>query len=147
MGEPMAMDGGTAGFEQSDHHPLAGQSQYSPPSQTPVSDSPASIQGRAGDLAASLIQRIKACVIPGKKDEVSRLLRELREFAASTTMSAAASSRTSRTSFSDDDPVTIGQLKANLQETFQQPAAAAQAGLIMVSFADNLNLLAFSKDI
>ena len=55
---------------------------------------------------------------------MSRLLRELREFAASTTMSAAASSRTSRTSFSDDDPVTIGQLKAILQETFQQPAAA-----------------------
>jgi hypothetical protein len=74
----MAMDGGVAGLEQSDHHPLAGRSQYSPPSQTQASDSPASIQGGAGDLAASLIQHIEACVIPGKKDEVSRLLHELR---------------------------------------------------------------------
>lgn len=122
----MTMDGGIAGLEQSDDHPLAGQSQYSPPPQKQASDSPASIQGGASDLAASLIQRIKACVIPGKEDEVLRLLRELREFDASqsTTTSTATSQQTSRTSFSDNDPVTIGQLKAILQETLQKPVVA-----------------------
>jgi hypothetical protein len=118
----MAMDSGIAGLEQSDHHPLAGRSQYSPPLQTQVSDSLASTQGGAGDLAASLIQRIEACVIPGKKDEVSRLLCELREFDASTSTTTTTSS--TATSLSDDDPVTIGQLKAILQETFPKPAVA-----------------------
>jgi hypothetical protein len=121
----MAMDGGIAGLEQSQHHPLAGRSQYSPPSQTQANDSLASSPGDDGDLAASLIQRIKACVIPGKEDEVSRLLRELRVIVATeTTTSAATSLQTSRTSFSDDDPVTIGQLKTILRETLQKPAVA-----------------------
>jgi hypothetical protein len=79
MGEPMAMDGGTAGLEQSDHHPLAGQSQYPPPLQTQASESPVCSQGDASDLTESIIQRIVACVIPGKKDEVSRLVRDLRD--------------------------------------------------------------------
>jgi hypothetical protein len=74
MGEPMAMDGGIAGLEQSDYHPLAGQSQYSPPILTLVSEPPVSSQGVASDLAENIIQSIIACIIPGKKDEVSRLL-------------------------------------------------------------------------
>ena len=117
MGEPMAMDGGTAGLEQSDHHPLAGQSQYSPPLQTQASESPVCSQGDASDLTESIIQRIVACVIPGKKDEVSCLVRDLRDAAAAVATSAVMSLQTSRTSFSDDDPVTIGQLKTILQET------------------------------
>ena len=128
MAEPMAMDGGIAGLEQSQHHPLAGRSQFNPPSpptQTQASDPPASIQGDDGDPAASILQSIKACVIPGKEDEVSRLIRELRVIVATAaTTTAATSPRTSRTSFSDDDPVTIGQLKTILQETLQKPAAA-----------------------
>ena len=55
MGEPMAMDGGTAGLEQSDHHPLAGQSQYPPPLQTQASESPVCSQGDASDLTESII--------------------------------------------------------------------------------------------
>jgi hypothetical protein len=126
MGEPMAMDGGVAGLEQSDHHPLAGQSQYPPPLQAPVSEPPTSSQGGAGDLASSIIQSIVACVIPGKKDEVSRLLSELREIDASTiaATTTATSPRTSRTSVSDDNPVTIGQLRTILQEAFQKTAPA-----------------------
>ncbi len=128
MAEPMAMDGGIAGLEQSQHHPLAGRSQFnppSPPSQTQASDSPASNQGGNGDPAESILQSIRACVIPGKEDEVSRLIRELRVIVATAaTTTAATSPRTSRTSFSDDDPVTIGQLKTILQETLQKPAAA-----------------------
>jgi hypothetical protein len=124
----MAMDGGIAGLEQSQHHPLAGRSQFNPPSlhsQTQASESLASVQGDEGDQAASLIQSIKACVIPGKEDEVSRLLRELRVIVATAaTTSAATSLQTSRTSFSDDDPVTIGQLKSILQEALQKPATA-----------------------
>ena len=110
MGEPMAMDSSIAGLEQSDHHPLTGRSQYSPPLQTQVSDSLASTQGGAGDLAASLIQHIEACVILGKKDKVSRLLYELHEFDVSTSTTTTTSSAV--TSLSDNDPVTIGQLKA-----------------------------------
>ena len=124
MGEPMAMDGGTAGLEQSDHHPLAGQSQYPPPLQTQASESPVCSQGDASDLTESIIQRIVACVIPGKKDEVSRLVRDLRDAVAAAATSAATSLQTSRTSFSDDDPVTIGQLKTILQETLQKPVQA-----------------------
>ena len=81
----MAMDSGIAGLEQSQHHPLAGRSQFNLPSpltQTQASDSPVSIQGDDGDLAASILQSIKACVILGKEDEVSRLLRELRVIVA-----------------------------------------------------------------
>jgi hypothetical protein len=118
MAEPMAMDGGIAGLEQSQHHPLAGRSQFnppSPPSQTQASDSPASNQGGDGDPAESILQSIRACVIPSKEDEVSRLIRELRVIVATAaTTTAATSPRTSRTSFSDDDPVTIGQLKTIL---------------------------------
>ena len=122
MGEPMAMDGGVAGLDQSDHHPLAGRSQYPPPLQTPASEPPTSSQGGTGDLASTIIQSIIACVIPGKTDEVTRLLQELREVDASTaTTTAATSLRTSRTSVSDNDPVTIGQLKAILQETLLKP--------------------------
>jgi hypothetical protein len=124
----MAMDGGIAGLEQSQHHPLAGRSQFNPPSlysQTQASEFLASVQGDDGDQAASLIQSIKACVIPGKEDEVSRLLRELRVIVATAaTTSAATSLQTSRTSFSDDDPVAIGQLKSILQEALQKPATA-----------------------
>ena len=115
----MAMDGGVAGLDQSDHHPLAGRSQYPPPLQTPASEPPTSSQGGTGDLASTIIQSIIACVIPGKKDEVTRLVRDLRAAdATAAATSAATSPRTSRTSFSDDDPVTIGQLKTILQETF-----------------------------
>ena len=113
----MVIDGGTAGLEQSDHHPLAGQSQYPPPLQTQASESPVCSQGDASDLTESIIQRIVACVIPGKKDEVSRLVRDLRDAVAAAATSTATSLQTSRTSFSDDDPVTIGQLKTILQET------------------------------
>ena len=61
-------------------------------------------------------------MIPGKTDEVTRLLQELREVDASkATTTAATSLRTSRTSVSDNDPVTIGQLKAILQETLLKP--------------------------
>jgi hypothetical protein len=56
---------------------------------------------------------------------VTRLVRDLRAAdATAAATSAATSPRTSRTSFSDDDPVTIGQLKTILQETFQKPAVA-----------------------
>ena len=135
MGEPMVTDGGRAGLEQSQHHPLAGRSQYSQTPQSQPSDSPASTQGDGGDPTATTIQSIMACVIPGKADEVTRLIRELRALdeatattsAATTsaaTTSAATTRRTSRTSVTDDDPVTIGQLRAILQETLQRPIAA-----------------------
>src|ERR1700716_1600029 len=72
MGEPTVTDGGCAGLEQSQHHPLAGRSQYSPTPQLQASDSPGSSSSGEDDLTESLIQRIKACVIPGKVDEVTR---------------------------------------------------------------------------
>jgi hypothetical protein len=127
MGEPMAMDGGIPGLNQSQHHPLAGQSQFAPIPQTQTSDTPASTQGDVGDLTTPLIQRIQACVIPGKEDEVSRLLRDLRDVVATTTttaVTAATAAITPRSLPSDSDPVTIGQLKTILQETLQRPAAA-----------------------
>jgi hypothetical protein len=129
MAEPMAMDSGIAGLEQSQHHPLAGRSQFNPVSPTPLieaSEPPASPQGDAGDPTESVIQSLKACVIPGKMDEASRLIRVLRDMFASTTTtsSVATSLRTSRTSFSEDDPVTIGQLKSILQEALQKPTLA-----------------------
>jgi hypothetical protein len=130
----MAMDGGSAGLNQSQHHPLAGQSQFPPVPQTQTSETLASIQGDDGDPTESLIQRIKACVIPGKEDEVSRLLRDLRD-AVATTTTTTTSPRTSRTSFSDDDPVTIGQLKSILQETLQRPVAATLQTLQRPSYA------------
>ena len=127
MGEPMVTDGGCAGLEQSQHHPLAGRSQYSPTPQRQPSDSPASSSSGKDDPTESLIQRIKACVIPGKVDEVTRLLRDLVATAAttSTATSAATSPRTPGTPISDDDPVTIGQLKVILQEALQKPVAAS----------------------
>ena len=123
----MVTDGGCAGLEQSQHHPLAGRSQYSPIPQLQASDSPASSSSGEDDLTESLIQRIKACVIPGKVDEVTRLLRDLVATAAttSTATSAATSPRTPGTPISDDDPVTIGQLKVILQEALQKPVAAS----------------------
>lgn len=125
MGEPMAMDGGIPGLNQSQHHPLAGQSQFAPVPQTQTSETPASTQGDVGDPTASLIQRIQACVIPGKEDEVSRLLRDLRDAVVATaTASTNTATTTPRTSFSDNDPVTIGQLKTILQETLQRPVTA-----------------------
>jgi hypothetical protein len=121
----MAMDGGIAGLEQSQYHPLARRSQYSLPTQQQANDSLASSQGGSSDLAVSLIYSIKACIILGKEDKVLRLLCELRELDVSTvTVSAATFSQTSRTSFSDNDPVTISQLKAILQETLQKPVVA-----------------------
>jgi hypothetical protein len=120
----MAIDSGIAGLKQSDYYPLAGQSQYSPPLQTQASESLVYSQGDASDLTESIIQRIVACVIPGKKDKVSRLVRDLRDAAAAAATSAAISLRTSRTSFSDDNPITISQLKTILQETLQKPVQA-----------------------
>jgi hypothetical protein len=112
----MAMDGGVTGLEQSDHHPLIGQSQYPPPLQVLVSEPPTSSQGGAGDLVLSIIQSIVACVIPGKKDKVLCLLSELREVDTSTiaVTTIVISLRTSRTSVSDDNPVTISQLRTIL---------------------------------
>ena len=118
----MAMDGGVAGLDQSNHHPLTGRSQYPPPLQTLASEPPTSSQGGTSDLALTIIQSIIACVILGKTDKVTRLLQELRKVNASTaTTTAATSLWTSRTSVSDNDPVTISQLKAILQETLLKP--------------------------
>ena len=125
MGEPMVTDGGCAGLEQSQHHPLAGRSQYSPTPQRQPSDSPASSSSGKDDPTNPLIQRIKACVIPGKVDEVTRLLRDLVAAAASAASSTATSLRTPGTPISDDDPVTIGQLKVILQEALQKPVPAS----------------------
>ena len=122
MGEPMVTDGGRAGLEQSQHHPLAGRSQYSQTPQLQAGESLASSGSSEGDQTESIIQCIKACVIPGKVDEVTRLLRDL--ITATATTSAATNPQTLGTPQSDNDPVTIGQLKAILQETFQKPAAA-----------------------
>ena len=123
MGEPMVTDSGRAGLDQSQHHPLAGRSQYSQTPQQEPSDSPASSSDGTDDPTEPLIQRIKACVIPGKADEVTRLLRDL-VTAAAATACTATSPRTPKTPISDDEPVTIGQLKAILQETLQKPVAA-----------------------
>jgi hypothetical protein len=64
-------------------------------------------------------------VIPGKVDEVTRLLRDLVAEAASAASSTATSLRTPGTPISDDDPVTIGQLKVILQEALQKPVPAS----------------------
>jgi hypothetical protein len=61
-------------------------------------------------------------MIPGKKDKVSRLLYKLYEFDVSILIIITTSS--TATSLSDDDLVTISQLKAILQETFLKPAVA-----------------------
>jgi hypothetical protein len=95
MAEPMVIDGGIASLEQSQHYPLAGRSQFNPPSpptQTQASDSPVSIQGDDSDPAVSILQSIKAYMIPGKEDEVSRLLRELRVIVATVAITTAATS-------------------------------------------------------
>ena len=118
----MVTDGGCAGLEQSQHHPLAGRSQYSPTPQLQASDSPTSSSSGEDDPTESLIHRIKACVIPGKVDEVTRLLRDVG--AATATTGTATSPRTPRTSISDDDPVTIGQLKTILQGALQKLTTA-----------------------
>jgi len=74
IGEPMAIDGGVAGLDQSDHHPLTGRSQYPLPLQTPASEPPTSSQGGTGNLVLTIIQSIITCIIPGKTDKVTRLL-------------------------------------------------------------------------
>jgi len=122
MGEPMVTDGGRAGLEQSQHHPLAGRSQYSQTPQLQASEPPASSRSSDGDPTEAIIKCIKACVIPGKEDEVTRLLRDLT--AIITTSGTTSALQTPRTPNSDDEPVTIGQLKAILQETLQRPAVA-----------------------
>jgi hypothetical protein len=78
-------------------------------------------QGDTSDLTESIIQYIMACVIPGKKDKVLCLVHNLYNTIAVTVTSAVTSLWISRTSFSDDNPVTIGQLKTILQETLQKP--------------------------
>jgi hypothetical protein len=121
MGEPMVIDSSTAGLEQSNHHPLIGQSQYSPPLQIQASESLVYSQGDTSDLTESIIQHIVACVIPGKKDKVSYLVYNLHDTIAAAVTSTVMSLQTSRTSFSDNNPITIGQLKTILQETLQKP--------------------------
>jgi hypothetical protein len=55
MGEPMAIDSGVAGLEQSDHYPVTGQSQYPPPSQTTDSKPLVRSQDVVSDLATTII--------------------------------------------------------------------------------------------
>ena len=102
----MVTDGGRAGLDQSQHHPLAGRSQYSQAPQLQASEPPASSGSSEGDQTESIIQRIKACVILGKVDEVTRLLCDL--IAATATTRAATTLQTPGTPQSDNDPVTIG---------------------------------------
>jgi hypothetical protein len=135
MGEPMAIDGSTAGLEQSDYHLLTGQSQYSPPLQTQASESPVYSQGDTSDLIELIIQCIVACVIPGKKDKVSCLVHKLYNTTAATVTSTVMSPQISRTSFSDNNPVTISQLKAILQETLQKPVVVTPQRPSYVSVA------------
>jgi hypothetical protein len=124
IGEPIVIDSSTAGLEQSDYYLLAGQSQYSPPLQIQASESPVYSQGDTSDLIELIIQCIVACVIPGKKDKVSRLVRDLCDTVAVIVIIAAISLWISRTSFSNNNPITIGQLKTILQEILQKPVQA-----------------------
>jgi hypothetical protein len=71
-------------------------------------------QGDTSDLTESIIQYIVACIIPGKKDKVLYLVHDLYDTIAAAVTSVVISLQTSRTSFSDNNPITIGQLKTIL---------------------------------
>ena len=77
MGEPMAQDGGIAGLEQSLHHPRAGRSQFNAEIPPDTSEDAATQQGGASESTEPLQQRILACVLPDKQEEVLSLLRDL----------------------------------------------------------------------
>src|SRR5437868_5148196 len=71
MAEPMVTNDRHAGLEQSQHHPLAGQSQYNT-QQEQTLPTMATVD-KSNNLIA-IKRHIYACVIPGKQEEVTRLL-------------------------------------------------------------------------
>ncbi len=105
MEEPIVTDSGLAGLGQSQHHPSAGQSQYS--SQLEQALSTATQVDESND-PTTIERRIQACVIPGKQEEVTRLLRVLR---------ATIAAPPPLTPLYNKELVTIGQLKAILKDT------------------------------
>jgi hypothetical protein len=117
MGEPMVTDSGCASLEQSQHYPLAGRSQYSYTLTKSSGEEPANSRNSDDDETEMIERRIKACVILGKEEEVSRLLRDLIAATATATAKTTTPPRTPRTPL-DDDPVTIGQLRTMLKEAF-----------------------------
>jgi hypothetical protein len=108
-------------LEQSQHYLLAGRSQYSYTLTKSRNKEPESSKGNRDDKTEKIIRRIKAYVILGKEEEASRLLRDL--IATTTTVVETRATNTTtlpRTprSPSDDNLVTIGQLRTMLEEAF-----------------------------
>ena len=105
MEEPMVTDGGLAGLGQSQHHPSAGQSQYS--SQPEQALSTVTQVDESNDLT-TIKRQIQACVILGKQEEVTCLL---------CVLCATITAPPPLTPLCDKELVTIGQLKAILKDT------------------------------
>jgi hypothetical protein len=116
MAQPMVMDGGIEGLEQSLHHPLAGHSQFNPTA--PKSPKLTEKVLEPGETEA-IISRIKAYAAPDKQVKVAHLCDLL---VASTRPS---SSSLPPSPLTDEDPVTIKQLRAILKETLLLTAATA----------------------
>ena len=101
MGEPMVQDGGLAGLEQSQHHPLANRSQYNAAASPDPFASQEKVIEQGEDLAEKLRCSILVYVEPDKQDDMLKLLSEI-------------VARTRRVSIApptppnDDEPVTIG---------------------------------------
>ena len=101
----MVTNGGLARLRQSQHHPFARQSQYSSQPEQALSTV---TQVDKSNNPTTIERQIQACVIPGKQEEVTRLLRVLR---------ATITAPPPLTPPCDKEPVTIGQLKAILKDT------------------------------
>src|SRR6266487_2985845 len=115
MAEPIVTNDRHTGLKQSQHHPLAGQSQYNTQQEQTL---PTTATVDESNDPTAIERHIQACVIPGKQEEVTRLLHVLH------TATAPAPPLTPPC---NKELVTIGQLKSILKETLQQHARPSLA--------------------
>ena len=121
MGEPMVQDGGVAGLEQSVHHPMAGRSQYN--LEVPYSSSEVATTLQDGTVEAaaeSLEQCLLACILLGKQEEASTLLRTIIDASVIRIVKATLNLHSPPTPPTDEELVIVGQLKTILQQVLQQ---------------------------
>ena len=115
IGEPIVQDRGITGLEQSLYHSLAGLSQYNIEGLKNSSEVLAIYWGDTGEVTESLEQRLLAYVLPSDREIAASLLRTIIDITVMYTI--AISLTPLQTPLSDNEPVTISQLKIILQQT------------------------------